>query len=68
MRKVLSLLLVACMMLALTACASSQPAPATEAGKVYKVGICPSWCSTRRWTPLPRASWISSRSCWAKAT
>lgn len=40
MRKVLSLLLVACMMLALTACASSQPAPATEAGKVYKVGIC----------------------------
>lgn len=61
MRKVLSLLLVACMLLALTACAASSApateapkadaatteaasteaaAPATEAAKVYKVGIC----------------------------
>ncbi len=43
MKKVLSLLLAACMLLALTACASSDSPkasdPAGEA-KVYKVGIC----------------------------
>lgn len=61
MRKVISLLLIACMLLALTACGASNvsapeapkadaaateaastdaAAPATEAAKVYKVGIC----------------------------
>lgn len=43
MRKAISLLLIACMLLALTACGASD-SPKTDApagdGKVYKVGIC----------------------------
>lgn len=41
MKKILAILLTACMLLALTACASSSaPADAPKADKVYKVGIC----------------------------
>ena len=41
MRKVISLLLIACMLLALTACSASDSAKTpAQGGKVYKIGIC----------------------------
>ena len=51
-KKLISILLAACLLLALAACGSNNAGGTQD--KTYVVGVC-SWSSTTRWTPPPAA-------------